>query len=367
MHPCGICFQLQQPPVSDMIFYYGILLRPRVLSAAPDGNGGMLMPVRKPLLLAIAAIVAGMLLVESVILFQPSGRGTATPDVVIGLVLTDCEDDWKQQMYDSIQQAARRSHIQVTTIQTARTQADQIDAIRTLLVYRTNAIIFSPVMENGWEYILSEAAEAEIPLITINERLSQSAAGGPQDSACQVYHVGFDYYALSGQLAATLCQSGSDGFQLVQLGGTVASSAAHDISDGFQDSLSQSSQYRLCFSVGGDYMRSRAYELIRSLLRNEYEFDTVLSYNDGMTLGVIDALEANGLRPGSDVRIFSLGGGESVMQAFSDGKINALGQCDLTDFGTTVIDLVWMLEQGGSPAENTLLPGTLLVNGGIGP
>ena len=44
------------------------------------------MPVRKPLLLAIAAIVAGMLLVESVILFQPSGRGTATPDVVIGLV-----------------------------------------------------------------------------------------------------------------------------------------------------------------------------------------------------------------------------------------------------------------------------------------
>lgn len=128
-------------------------------------------------------------------------------------------------MYDSIQQAARRSHIQVTTIQTARTQADQIDAIRTLLVYRTNAIIFSPVMENGWEYILSEAAEAEIPLITINERLSQSAAGGPQDSACQVYHVGFDYYALSGQLAATLCQSGSDGFQLVQLGGTVASSA----------------------------------------------------------------------------------------------------------------------------------------------
>ena len=92
------------------------------------------MPVRKPLLLAIAAIAAGMLLVESVILFQPSGRGTATPDVVIGLVLTDCEDDWKQQMYDSIQQAARRSHIQVTTIQTARTQADQIDAIRTLQV-----------------------------------------------------------------------------------------------------------------------------------------------------------------------------------------------------------------------------------------
>lgn len=323
------------------------------------------MPIRKPLLLAIIAIVSSMLLVESAILFQPSDRAIDTPDIVIGLVLTDCEDDWKQQMYDSIQQAARRSHIQVTTIQTARTQADQIDAIRTLLVYRTNAIIFSPVMENGWEYILSEAAEAQIPLITINERLSLSGTDGLENHSCQVYHVGFDYYSLSGQLATTLCESGSDGFQLVQLVGTVASSVAHEISDGFQDSLSYSSQYKLCFSVGGDYMRSRAYELICSLLRNKYEFDTVLSYNDGMTLGVIDALEKNGLKPGSDVRIFSLGGGESVMQAFSDGKINALGQCDLANFGSTVIDLVLRLEQGEPLEEDTLLPGTLLVNRGI--
>lgn len=323
------------------------------------------MPIRKPLLLAIIAIVSSMLLVESAILFQPSDRAIDTPDIVIGLVLTDCEDDWKQQMYDSIQQAARRSHIQVTTIQTARTQADQIDAIRTLLVYRTNAIIFSPVMENGWEYILSEAAEAQIPLITINERLSLSGTDGLENHSCQVYHVGFDYYALSGQLATTLCESGSDGFQLVQLVGTVASSVAHEISDGFQDSLSYSSQYKLCFSVGGDYMRSRAYELICSLLRNKYEFDTVLSYNDGMTLGVIDALEKNGLKPGSDVQIFSLGGGESVMQAFSDGKINALGQCDLANFGSTVIDLVLRLEQGEPLEEDTLLPGTLLVNRGI--
>lgn len=323
------------------------------------------MPIRKPLLLAIIAIVSSMLLVESAILFQPSDRAIDTPDIVIGLVLTDCEDDWKQQMYDSIQQAARRSHIQVTTIQTARTQADQIDAIRTLLVYRTNAIIFSPVMENGWEYILSEAAEAQIPLITINERLSLSGTDGLENHSCQVYHVGFDYYSLSGQLATTLCESGSDGFQLVQLVGTVASSVAHEISDGFQDSLSYSSQYKLCFSVGGDYMRSRAYELICSLLRNKYEFDTVLSYNDGMTLGVIDALEKNGLKPGSDVRIFSLGGGESVMQAFSDGKINALGQCDLANFGSTVIDLVLRLEQGEPLEEDTLLPGTLLVNRGL--
>ncbi|MDO4271310.1 MAG: substrate-binding domain-containing protein [Eubacteriales bacterium] len=322
------------------------------------------MSIQKSLLPVIAAIIVCMLTVEGAVLLELPERGEGAPETVIGLVLTDCEDDWKQQMYDSIQQAARQKHIQVTAIQTARTQSDQIDAIRTLLVYRTNAIIFSPVMENGWEYILSEAAEAEIPLITINERLSQAgAAGAAADHP--VYHIGFDYYALSGQLAATLLKGGGEAdFELVQLGGTVASSAAHDISDGFRDAMAASGRSQTGFSVGGDYMRSRAYELVTALLRNEYRFDAILSYNDGMTLGAIAALRENGLKPGRDVRIFSLGGGEAVLEAFGEGQISALGRCDLTDFGETVIGAVRVLQSGGTPPASTLLPGTLLVNGG---
>lgn len=351
-----------------MIFISSDPYTRRIARPVIHKKGAPGLPVKKSLLAVIAAIILSMLFVEAGVLFEPRERSSETPDTVIGLVLTDCEDDWKQQMYDSIQQAARKKHIQVTTIQTARTQSDQIDAIRTLLVYRTNAIIFSPVMENGWEYILAEAAEADIPLITINERLSTSGAVSVQGSGYQVYHIGFDYYSLSGQLAATLLAGdGGQDFQLVQLGGTVASSVAHDITEGFRSAMTDNGQYRLKFSVGADYMRSRAYELINGLLRNEFEFDTILSYNDGMTLGVIAALSEKGLRPGRDVRIFSLGGGKSVMQAFEQGQVNALGCCDLSDLGDAVIDTVLKLQRGGTPAESQLLPGTLLVNGGAAP
>ncbi|MCQ5130158.1 substrate-binding domain-containing protein [Butyricicoccus faecihominis] len=322
------------------------------------------MSVRKSLLAVITLIIAGMLFVEGRVLFAAPDGDQPSPKTVIGLVLTDCEDDWKTQMYDAVQQAARRRRIQVTIIQTSRTQSDQIDAIRTLLVYRTDAIIFSPVMENGWEYILSEAEEAQIPLITINERLSQSNNADLQKEAYPVYHIGFDYYALAGQLAATLLQvQGEQPFWLVQLNGTVASSVAHDISNGFRDTLVASGRNQQNFSVNGDYMRSRAQELIGALLHNSYQFDTVLSCNDAMTLGAVDALRENGLRPGRDVHIFSLGGGESVLEAFSAGEINVLGRCDLTDFGETVIDTVLRLQDGETPDKSVLLPGTLLVNG----
>lgn len=322
------------------------------------------MTIRKPLLYAIAVIILSMLLVECSTMFSSTGSSHASPRLAIGLVLTDCEDDWKQEMYDSIQSAARQRAIQVTTVQTARTQADQIDAIRKLLVYQMDAIIFSPVMENGWDYILSEAAETQIPLITINERLSPSAASELRKSGGSVYHVGYDYDTLARSLSLTMRGADPAALRLVQLSGSVGSSVSHDISFGFQDVLAESGPYQLCFSVGGDYMRSRASELIRSLLRNQYQFNAVLSYSDGMTLGVIDALERSGLTAGEDVQIFSVGGGPSISEAFAAGKINALAQCDLSDFGDTVIELVHQLGTGEQPEEQTLLSGTLLVNGG---
>ena len=321
------------------------------------------MLIRKHFLAAILCIVIGMVVVQRGLLFQENETAEELPDIVIGLVLTDCEDDWRQAMYDSIQSEAKKRHIQVTTMPSARTQADQIDAIRSLLVYRADVIIFSPVMENGWENILSEAAEANIPLIIINEQFSTTNNG--EGLGAQTYHVGFDYYQLAQQLANSFVDGGGSEFQVVQLGGTIASSVSNGISLGLWDVMTEKQgPYQLKFSVGCDYMRSRAYEAVTGLLRNQYQFDTVFSYSDGMTLGVISALEDQGLIPGEDVRIFSVGGGPTVTEAFHQGKISALANCDLTEFGEAVIDTVAQLHQKEEPNKNTTLPGMLLVNGG---
>lgn len=322
------------------------------------------MLIQKRFLAAILCIILGMLFVQRNLFFETADSTEELPNIVIGLVVTDCEDTWRQEMYAAIEKEAKNRLVQVTTLQTARTQADQVAAIRTLLVYRTDVIIFSPVMENGWEYILAEAAEANIPLITINERLSFSRE---PDQDANVYHVGFDYYQLAQQLANTFLAGENSAYQVVQLGGTIASSVSNDISMGLWDVIAaQKDPHQLKFSIGCDYMRSRAYEAITGLLRNEYQFDTVFSYSDGMTLGVISALEAQGLIPGTDVRIFSVGGGSSVREAFHQGKISVLANCELPLFGETVLDTVETLHRGEMPPKSVLLPGMLTVNGGGG-
>lgn len=320
------------------------------------------MKIRK-YLLPVAIIILTMLTVEAMLLIPPFSSDPA-PETSIGLILTDSEDDWKQEMYRSIEQAARQHNIQVTTIHATRTQSDQIDAIRTLLVYNTSAIIFSPVMENGWENILQEAANANIPLITINEQLSSKNFDTDSELKPAVYHIGFDYHTLAASLSRTMMEINSKDFELIQLSGTVASAVGNEISEGFREVMDEHARYRVSFSVSADYMLSRAYNLLDSLLRNGYQFNAVFSYNDGMTLGAIAALEEHGLQPGNDVRIFAIGGGATVINAFNEGKINALGYCDLSDFGDTVINTVLMLQNGDRPDEITLLPSSLMVNGG---
>lgn len=324
------------------------------------------MKIRKILIITVIMLVTLMLYIESSVLFRQDSNNYTAPKTAIGLVVTDCEDDWKEQMYDSILQSAKKENIQVTTIQTSRTQSDQIEAIRTLLVYRTDAIIFSPVMKNGWEYIIMEAANAHIPLITINEQLSQSDSLETAQEEYPIYHVGFDYYSLAGKLASSVIHSEGE-IHFVQLDGTVASSIAHDIASGFRDTLEKSEIQQQIFSVNGDYMRSRSYDLINAMIRNEYQLDAILSCNDAMTLGAITALEENGLQPGEDVIIYSLGGGTDVSKAFELHKVTVLGKCELTAFGDTVIETVSRLKDGDTPPQTHLLDGTLLINRSTNP
>ncbi|MDY3619148.1 substrate-binding domain-containing protein [Agathobaculum sp.] len=315
---------------------------------------------RKAFLPPIVLVIAAMLFIGATALFERPGPVEQPPELVIGLVLTDSEDDWKTALYESIARDARAQGIQVMTISSTRTQSDQIDAIRTFLVYRVSAILFSPVMESGWEYILSEAADADIPLVTLSEKLSDAETEGRP-----VYHVGYDYYTLTSELASAFLQARGDDFRLVQLGGTVASWVSAQVSGGFRDKLDAGGNARLGYSINSDFMRSRAYQLISGLLKNEYEFNTILSCSDAMTLGAIDALTEYGLEPGKDVSLLAVGGGGEAMEAFSAGYLDYLGRCDPEALAGRAVETVRALARNtGVVQRETLLRGQLLVGGG---
>lgn len=81
-----------------------------------------------------------------------------------------------------------------------RTQEAQIEALRALIIYQVDAIVFTPLVESGWDNVLREAKSASVPLIAV-DRSVRGVEGVP------LYHIGFDYAGLAERAASVLSAS----------------------------------------------------------------------------------------------------------------------------------------------------------------
>src|SRR5690554_2545693 len=68
--------------------------------------------------------------------------------IVLGVVVTESEDDWHDKLYDNIISSVEKNGIRTMKIETQRTQSAQIEAIRSFVVYGVNGIVFCPVVDN---------------------------------------------------------------------------------------------------------------------------------------------------------------------------------------------------------------------------
>ena len=112
-----------------------------------------------------------------------------------------------------------------------------------------------------------------------------------------------------------------------ELYGTLNASNAQEIARGFREGF-EDTRTTLKYSLCGDFLRSRGYEIME-IFEQEYTGITlVLCQNDAMALGAIDYLNAQGLQPGVDVKLCVFGGGDEVQACREKGQIDLVAQCD---------------------------------------
>jgi simple sugar transport system substrate-binding protein len=75
------------------------------------------------------------------------------------------------------------------------------------------------------------------------------------------------------------------------------------------------------------------------------DIDVIYSHNDGMTLGVIEAMEERGLRPGKDIVIITIDAQQAAIDALREGKVNCVIECN-PKTGPEIIKLAQKLAAG---------------------
>jgi simple sugar transport system substrate-binding protein len=244
---------------------------------------------------------------------------------VLGFSQIAAEANWNTANTESIRKAARDAGIELQLEDADRSQENQVAALRYFVSQRVDVIAFSPVVENGWEVVLREIRSAGIPVILMDRAIEVS------DDSLYVSLIGSDFVEEGRRAGRWLLDHTRDEpgeINIVELQGTVGSAPANDRKRGFSEVIAADRRYRIIRSQSGDFDRARAREIMAEFLQAEgRRIHVLFAHSDTMAMGAIEAIEAAGFKPGSDILVISIEGSRKALEAIVAGKLNVTVEC----------------------------------------
>ncbi|MDR1250816.1 MAG: ABC transporter substrate-binding protein [Treponema sp.] len=265
--------------------------------------------------------------------------------IILGFSQIGAESAWRNCHTRSVQSAAADAGVQLLFSNAEQKQENQIKAIRSFIAYQVDVIAFVPIVSTGWENVLEEARDAGIPVLVTDRKIDI------QDESLYAGYIGTDS-VLEGRNAANFLirkfedRTSKLPIRIVELYGTVGSSAADGRAAGFREVLADYPGFEIMYSASGDFLRSKGYELMRSILENYSAIDAIFSHNDGMTLGALDAMEEQGILPGRDIVIVTVDAEQAAVDALQRGEVNCVIECNPKQ-GPQILSLAQRLARGG--------------------
>jgi simple sugar transport system substrate-binding protein len=134
-----------------------------------------------------------------------------------------------------------------------------------------------------------------------------------------------------------------DGGTIVELSGINGSASVTGRGIGFRVSLNQN--ITILDSKPGDFTTAKGKTVMKKFLADyKGKIQGVFAQNDDMAVGAISAMKEAGLKPG-DIKIVSVDGSHSGVQAMIDGWIQADVECN-PYIGVPVLDMALKLMNG---------------------
>jgi galactofuranose transport system substrate-binding protein len=282
---------------------------------------------------------------------KPFGTADCAPnctyaDMVMCFPQLGAESDWRTADTASFKAEAEKDGFQLVFSDAQQKQENQISAVRACIQQGVSVIALPPVVEDGWDAVLTEAKNAGIPVIIVDRSVSA-------DESLYVSHIGSDMF-LEGQRAAEeFNKKFPDGAKILELSGTTGSGAAVGRADGFRDALN--SNIEIIDSQTGNFTRAEALPVMQAFLQKYeagVEFQGIFIHNDDMGIGAIEALKAAGVNPG-DLFIVSVDGTRGGFQAMVDGWFQADVECNPL-LGPQVAEMSLNI-MNGLPVEKNVL------------
>lgn len=279
------------------------------------------------------------------------GEDSAGGDVItVGFSQVGAESDWRTANTESMQETfTEENGYELIFDDAQQKQENQITAIRNFIQQEVDYILLAPVTESGWDTVLQEAYDADIPVIIVDRMVDVS-----NDDLYTTW-IGTDSL-LEGRKAAEWLNAyatakGWDASELniAHIQGTMGSTAQIGRTQGLEEGLEKYG-WNLVAQQCGEFTQAKGQEVMESMLKQYDNINVVYCENDNEAFGAIDAIEAAGKTVGTDIA-----NGEILVISFDttnagltdtlDGKIVCDVECNPLH-GPRAEELIKALEAG---------------------
>ena len=253
------------------------------------------------------------------------------------------ESDWRTANTDNVNAAIEAAGWELVYSDGQQKQENQIAALRSFITQGVDYILFTGVVNTGWEEVLTEVNEAEIPLILLDripdcaDQIDYEAAFGGD-----FIEEGYRMVKWAGEYMKSI---GMEEANVVIMEGTTGASAQVDRTTGNLKALEEYPNMKLVGQQSGNFTRAEGQAVMESWLKSIEKIDILFAQNDDMALGAIDAIKAAGLVPGKDIIIVGCDSVKAAFEAIVAGEMNATIECTPL-YGPTVVDFINKLEAG---------------------
>ena len=221
--------------------------------------------------------------------------------ITVGYAQVGAESDWRTANTESFKSTfTEENGYKLIFDDAQQKQENQLTAIRNFIQQEVDYILLAPVTETGWDTVLQEAKDADIPVIIVDRMVDVS------DDSLYTTWIGTDSL-LEGRKAAEWLNAyttakGIDAkdVNIVDIQGTIGSTAQIGRSKGLEEGVDNYG-WNLLAQQSGEFTQAKGQEVMESMLKQYDNINVVYCENDNEAFGAIDAIEAAGKTVGSDI------------------------------------------------------------------
>lgn len=282
--------------------------------------------------------------------------------ITVGFSQVGAESDWRTANTQSMKETfSEENGYDLIFDDAQQKQENQITAVRNFIQQDVDYILLAPVTETGWDTLLQEAKDADIPVIIVDRMVDVS------DDSLYTAWVGTNPVTegrkASEWLNAYAEAKGIKELNIAHIQGTIGSTAQIGRTQGLEEAAKEYG-WNIVAQQTGEFTQAKGQEVMESMLKQYDNINVVYCENDNEAFGAVDAIEAAGKKVGADgdILVLSFDATGAGLQDVIDDRIICDVECNPLH-GPRVKELIDKLEAGEEIDKENYVDGEIFAFG----